>query len=199
MTDNLEVDEKLLELIMSPIKTAIIVCIAVGVLIDIATFFYRPFASWVVYFEAVYLLLHGFVPYDYGQFQSFVLLMQMIVMFTVSACKLGSSSIICFVTLIILEVVMLPMLYKEQSLTAELVLKRLAIAFICFVILSIYSMVGAYIAQLRVKVSKITLENLGLLDRMYEGLLVLNESDRRPEFASKPVIKILKSVPRDEI
>ena len=198
MKENLEVDEKLLELTMSPIKTVIIVCIAVGVLIDIVTIFYRPFASWVVYFEAVYLLLHGFVPYDYGQFQSFILLMQMIVMFTVSACKLGSSSIVCIVTLALLEVVMLPMLYKEQSITTELILEKLAIAFVCYVILSIYSMIGAYIAQLRVQVGKITHENLGLLDRMYEGLLVLNESDRSPEFASKPVIKILKSVPRDE-
>ena len=36
-------------------------------------------------------------------------------------------------------------------------------------------------------------ENLGLLNRMYEGLIVLKKENKMPAFASKPAVKILRS------
>ena len=59
--------------------------------------------------------------------------------------------------------------------------------------LMIFTVLGAYVAQLRGQMQRIIGENLGLLNRMYEGLLVLRKEDLKPEFASNPAIKILKS------
>ena len=38
-------------------------------------------------------------------------------------------------------------------------------------------------------------EYLGLLNRMYEGLIVLRKEDLKSEFASKPALDIFKSSP----
>lgn len=40
--------------------------------------------------------------------------------------------------------------------------------------------------------NKLILENLSLLDKMHEGLIVISEKERTIQFASKPAIFLLK-------
>ena len=47
-----------------------------------------------------------------------------------------------------------------------------------FVVLTLISMVVNYIAQLKGKMNKLIVENLNLLDKMHEGLIVISESDQ---------------------
>lgn len=49
-----------------PLTTAIIAMIPIGVLIDIICWKRRSFAKLIIYYEAVSMLLQGFVPFDFG-------------------------------------------------------------------------------------------------------------------------------------
>ena len=74
-----------------------------------------------------------------------------------------------------------------------MVLGKVLNAFFLFIILTILSMLVTYIAQIRSKVNHLIVENLNLLDRMHEGLIVLSEADMKLTFASKPAVQILKA------
>ena len=53
-------------------------------------------------------------------------------------------------------------------------------------------MIITYIAHLRGRVVKIVEENLLLIDRMHEGLIVMTEHDKTLQFATKPAVNLLK-------
>lgn len=55
------------------IKTIIIALIPVGVILDLLIWRYRHLANWVIYYEFVQILLQGFVPFQYGDFQLLML------------------------------------------------------------------------------------------------------------------------------
>ena len=67
--------------------------------------------------------------------------------------------------------------------------------FFCFSILAILSMTVTYIAQIRGKLTQLVKENLDLLDKMHEGLIVILEKDKSLQFASQPAVRLLKSLP----
>ncbi len=81
----------------------------------------------------------------------------------------------------------------EDEYTPTFFINKLFNAIYCFCILTACSMVGTYVALLRGRMSRIIEENFGLLNRMYEGLIVLRKDDNLPAFASKPAIKILQN------
>ena len=49
-----------------------------------------------------------------------------------------------------------------------------------------------YVAVLRGNLANLMSENIKLLDKMNEGIIVLSPLQLKPVFASKPAIKILK-------
>ena len=63
---------------------------------------------------------------------------------------------------------------------------------VSFVNLTASSMLFTYIIQLRGKIVYLAIENIKLLDKMHQSLLVINESDMELKFASEPVIKLFK-------
>lgn len=56
-------------------------------------------------------------------------------------------------------------------------------------------MVFVYIAQIRGKLNYLVVENLNLLNKMHEGLVVVSESDMSINFASQPAVRLLKKLP----
>ena len=73
--------------------------------------------------------------------------------------------------------------------------RQLAIVVIiltCFILLTTVAMLTTYIAQIRGKISYLVVENLKLLNKMHEGLVVVSETDMSLKFASLPAIRILK-------
>ena len=75
------------------------------------------------------------------------------------------------------------------------IIGRLIDMFTVFALISILSMILTYIAHLRGKIIKLMVENLNLLNKMHEGLIVVSEKDKVIKFASKPAISLLKQVP----
>ena len=84
-----------------------------------------------------------------------------------------------------------PILTNEEWSIA-MVFGKLFDTFYCFVVLTILSMLVTYNAMIRGKMSKLIVENLNLLDKMHEGLVVLSESDKSIQFASRPAIDLMK-------
>ena len=56
-------------------------------------------------------------------------------------------------------------------------------------------MLLAYIARIRGKLSYLVIENMNLLNKMSEGLIVLSESDLSLQFASLPAVRLMKQLP----
>lgn len=61
---------------------------------------------------------------------------------------------------------------------------KLLNSMVLFGIASIAGMAVTYIAQIRGKMSQILNENLNLLNKMHEGIVVVSEKDRILQFAS---------------
>lgn len=57
------------------------------------------------------------------------------------------------------------------------------------------NMVVAYLLEMRGYIIDLILENFSLIDRMGEGLLILNEEGDSIEFASKPAVQLLSELP----
>ena len=76
-----------------------------------------------------------------------------------------------------------------------MVLGKLMNGFFCFTILTILNMLLMYIAQIRSKLAQLIFENLNLLDGMHEGLIVLSESDKELQLASRPAIRLIQQLP----
>ena len=60
------------------VKMVLIALIPIGVLLDVLIWRRRQFANWLLYYELVSILLQGFVPFNFGDFQLIMLLMLLI-------------------------------------------------------------------------------------------------------------------------
>ena len=56
-------------------------------------------------------------------------------------------------------------------------------------------MVGAYVLEMRGSILDLIEENFNLVRRMEQGLIVLNDTDSKIDFANKPALDIIKEKP----
>lgn len=82
---------------------------------------------------------------------------------------------------------------NEEAVTVGLVMNKIFNAGFGFIMLTILGMLITFIAQIKSIMNNYIKENLNLLNRMHEGIIVLAEEDRHVEFASGPAIELLKS------
>ena len=80
---------------------AIIALIPVGLLIDIIAWRWRNFANFIIYYEAISMLLQSFVPFDYGNFDLLFSYYTYIHMYVIGVCKTGQSIFACFFSICI--------------------------------------------------------------------------------------------------
>ena len=76
---------------------------------------------------------------------------------------------------------------------------NLQIIVICFVFVTTLSMLITYIVRIRAKMSYLMVQNLNLLNKMHEGLIVLEESNMNLQFASSPAVNLIKQLPAKKI
>lgn len=84
--------------------------------------------------------------------------------------------------------------FKFSTLTGAL-LNALS----CFFILTVLSMLITYIASLKGRIMHLMAENLNLLDKMHEGLIVVSKDDLGLQFASAPAISLIKKQEKSKI
>ena len=90
-----------------------------------------------------------------------------------------------------------PLLFNLE-ISVGFVLYNLVPTFIVFAILNVFGILVVYIAQIRGKLVQLLNENIKLLDRMHEGLMVISEKDLCLQFANRPAIAVLKQLPLTE-
>ena len=151
---------------------------------------WRNLAKYIAYNELLFMVTHGFVPLNYGDFKTTVHLMAMTFSWFLYSCDLGSAIIGYTIGSLLILFLEFPFVYKE-TWTVSLVSEKLFTVLTLFLILTLISMLVTYIAQIRGKMGHLIKENIILLDRMHEGLIVISaddSSDKRLKFASKPAI-----------
>ena len=56
-----------------------------------------------------------------------------------------------------------------------------------------------YIVRIRAKMSYLLVQNLNLLNKMHEGLIVVEESDMDLKFANTPAINLINQLPSKKV
>ena len=79
-------DQEFAVKVESPLTTAIIALLPIGVLIDVICWKYRSFAKYIIYYEAISFLLQGYVPFEFGSVQAVFTQMMMIYIYTLVVC-----------------------------------------------------------------------------------------------------------------
>ena len=176
------------------VKVTIITLIPIGITLDILVWKYRHYASLLYIYEMISLSVHSFMPFDKGDFASVLLLGIVSLMFVVMSRMNRSDILISVLTIIVIEFLVYPSMQEERLTAGDIVSKVTSILY-TVVMLTVLSMAITYVAQIKGKMSVLMVENLNLLDRMDEGLIVLSTdsssgNSRNVEFTSEPAINL---------
>ena len=111
-----------------------------------------------------------------------------------TVCKTGQSTIVCTISMFLAEMVIFPIINKAEGIhwTLNRQLTIFQIVVVCFVFLSTSSMIITYIVRIRGKMAYLVIENLNLLNKMHEGLIVVDEDNLSLQFASMPAVNLIK-------
>ena len=80
----------------------------------------------------------------------------------------------------------------DDEINIAFIGQRIIELLIIITVLCLFSMAVTYIAIIRGKNNQLIEENLKLLDKMHEGLIVVTEKDLAIKFANKPARRLLK-------
>ena len=156
------------------IRIIMIVRIPISVILDILVWRRRNLAIYITYDMLIRILLHGFMPFDYGDFYNLVVEMVMMQAFIFTVSDLRHNIISSTVVHLMILFVAHPIVYNQEW-TYGMVFGKISSALFPFGTLTLFSMMITYIAQIRCKLNNLMQENLNLLDRMHEGLIVLSQ------------------------
>ena len=170
-----------------------IATIVVGVLLDILAWKYRKYAAYIIYYEMIVMLTLGLCPLSINNtpITNFFYYMWIVSCYFFYACDIVKNIVACSVTLVIFLMVEVTFVFNLE-ITMSLVFKNLLILALTFGVLSCLAMLVTYIAYIKGKLINFMAENINLLDRMHEGLIVISIKDKVLEFASKPAVLLLK-------
>lgn len=176
------------------VKTIIIALIPIGLLLDILAYRWRKFANVIAYYEMLSMLVQGFVPFNYGNFDILVVAQQHFLSYWITVTWPGQGAIGYTVTEIVFFYVVIPLMYNIEGGTWTMgrQLAVLQMVVISFIFLSTFSMVITYIARIQGKMNFVIIENIHLLNRMHEGLVVVEQEDLDLKFATIPAVSLLK-------
>ena len=118
-------------------------------------------------------------------------MIKIVITYIFFACGSVHEIFACTITTFFRLMTLEPLIYN-LDITVGFVLRNLAISLAFFATLNLFCMLLTYIAQIKGKLVQLLNENLKLLDRMHEGLIVISEKELRLKFASRPAIAVLK-------
>ena len=164
---------------------------AIGVVLDIASLRRRSLARWIMPHELVYTIVYMMVPWDYGDFEIYFTAIYMILNFILMSSKMHVDVILACITLLCVLFGSQPWI-STKEMTIVLAVNKIINTIIMTGLLILIATMVTYIAVLKGRLANLVHENIGLLDEMNEGLIVLSKEQLTPVFASKPAIRILK-------
>ena len=96
----------------------------------------------------------------------------------------------CILSYAVVLFYIFPRLHKEKLTVGSIYFKLMNIVGLT-VFVTVYSALTTYIARIEGKLKRLILQNLGLLDGMHEGIIVLSGDDKSLEFANQPAIELI--------
>ena len=161
----------------SVVKMILITCIVLGGFLDLLVWRNRKFAVGIFYYELIVFIIHGFVPYDFGETGDLLALFSLYMVFLGYACDLGRNVISTVCTLLITTIAIMPLVNSEESNSFGKIFRRLYDGGMVFMICTVCTIIISYIKLIRGQMRQLMAENLNLLNKINEGLIVLSEKD----------------------
>ena len=96
----------------------------------------------------------------------------------------------CILSYAVVLFYIFPRLHQEKLTVGSIYFKLMNIVGLT-VFVTVYSALTTYIARIEGKLKRLILQNLGLLDGMHEGIIVLSGDDKSLEFANQPAIELI--------
>lgn len=193
-------DQEFVELTMPYVKVLIIALLPIGLILDLLTWRRRKIGNLIVYYEVLSNLVQAFVPFDFGNFELLVILQTYLMVYLICVCKTGQSVIACTVGIAVTEFCISPLMYNYEGGMWSIgrLLSILQIVLVAFIFLTGVAQIITYIVRIHGKMAYLILENLNLLNKMHEGLIVVEEdsNDLEMKIASLPAIRLLKQMPK---
>ena len=124
----------------SVVKICLVASSVLGGLIDLLVWKHRKFAMAIFYYECIVLLIHGFVPYDYGAIGDFFIILTMYTIFMGYACDLGRNIIAIVCTYLVLTLFIMTHINNEESISLSKAFGRLYDGVMVFVICTILTL-----------------------------------------------------------
>ena len=84
-----------------------------------------------------------------------------------------------------------PILWILDTAWSKEVIKTLVNSFLAILFMVIFAMLITYVTTIRSRLTRLIAENLKLLDKMHEGLILIQQDDFEVQFASEPAASII--------
>ena len=131
------------------------------------------------------------------------MLANVLVIYIVTVCSSPRlSTVACTICMVFNQFCQVPLMYEADEEGNTWVQERVRAAILvnieCFTLLALLSMTITYSMQNTDKLRQYKFENLGLLDDLEEGVIVVSETDLRLCFASQPAIRLLEQTKSSE-
>ena len=165
----------------------------IGVILDIACLRRRSLSRWILPYELVYYVPYMMCPWDFGDFETSIHFIYSCINFIVLSSKMNMDAPLAGVFMLVTQFGSMQWI-SSQHLTVTVAVGRVVNALFGTAIMVLLATIVTYIAVLRGNLANLMSENIKLLDKMNEGMMVLSPLQLKPVFASKPAIKILKQV-----
>ena len=173
------------------IKTSIIILVVLGGVLDLLIICNMRLTKLIIFFELIMAIAKGFVPYDYGEV-GYQLWVSYIALISLGfQCERRWSTICCIITQTFIVFIVLPKMYNDD-IDAKFIGARIIDLLIVTVCIVLFNMMFTYVAIIRGKNNQLFDQNIKLLDKMHEGLIVVTEKDVEIKFANKPARHLLK-------
>ena len=127
------------------VKTVLIALIPVGAIIDVVAWRRRELAELIYYYDLLVILIHGFIPFEYGDFMNFTLFTVMFQAFISTASYLSRNAICSAFVHAVVLLVAHPIVYN-QAWSFGMVFHKIWSVFFSFSSLVMMSMLITYIA-----------------------------------------------------
>ena len=145
-------------------------------ILSVACWRYHFLRKWIYYFELVALLLYSLLPLDVGNAEQIISLFYNCFIFVAFSSNLGVDIVAAIVIQFLVQFVTLP-INEIGSLASTKVVYGLLNVLVVFTICTLLHALITYTATIEARLSELIVENLGLLDGMHEGIIVISGKD----------------------
>ena len=174
--ENETINQEFIEESEDVIKFLIIVFIVLGLLLDVVCWRYRHLSSSIFYFELISLTVQSFIPWDFGDFRAAITLITIGGTWIMYANG-SRGNIVASVFCTLFQTLFCHQMILKEEFAFGIVSGAILNAITIFIIGTILAMCITYIAFLKGRIVQLMVENLNLLDKMHEGLVVVRKED----------------------